>query len=105
MFAFISDALALIRLRRTLLAYLSCKLTYNLLVDTVNDDLVGLGNIELDSVCFLNNNRMRVTEVKSNLVAALCSTITNALDLESLGVTVCNTLYQVRDKSSCKTVK
>ena len=52
------DALALLRLRRTLLADFSCELTYSLLVDTVYHNLVWLRNFKLDSVCILKYYRM-----------------------------------------------
>lgn len=45
-FTGVADSLALIRLRRTLLADLAGKLTNLLLIDTRYNDLVGLGYVE-----------------------------------------------------------
>ena len=48
---------------------------------------------------------MRVTEVHNKVLALLSRTVTNALDVERFGVAVCNALYHIVDKSSCKTVE
>ena len=54
----ITDALALIRLRRTLGAYFGSELTYGLLVVTADDDLARGGNINGDAVALRHDNLM-----------------------------------------------
>ena len=76
------DALALVRLRRSLLADFRCELADLLLVDTIDDDLVRSRNFDLDLVRFRNDDLMRETEVHNQVCALLLNTVANTVDFE-----------------------
>lgn len=83
-FVIVLDALALVRLGRTLATNFCCKLADLLLVNTLNDDLVGVGNFDLDILGLGYDDLMRVADVQNEVLAFLSCTVTDAVDLEVL---------------------
>ena len=65
----ILDALALVRLGGTLLANFRCKLADLLLVGTGDNDLVGRGNLDGDTVDLGHSDLMRETDIENKLLA------------------------------------
>ena len=84
----ILDALALVRLRRSLAADLSSELADLLLVDAADDDLVLGRNVDGDAVDLIDNNRMGVAKVHDELLALLLCTVADTIDLKLLRVTL-----------------
>ena len=77
MFVSILDALALVRLRRSLLTNFSCKLADLLLIRTRDDDLVGTLNSDGDAVNLIKRYRMGITQVHGQGLAGLGYTVAN----------------------------
>src|SRR5207344_3494526 len=76
--ALVADALALVGLRRTLLADVRGDLADQLLADALHDDSRGLGHVELDAVGRLHRNRVRVAERELEVVALLLGPVADA---------------------------
>ncbi len=104
-FTGILDTLTEVGLRRSLGSDNSSNLSYSLLVDALNKDSCLIGTLELDTVSFLEDNGMRVTETENDLAVLLLYSVTYAYDLELLLVALGNTNDHVVEKSSGKTVK
>ena len=68
MLALVVDALALVRLRRSLLADLCCVLTNLLLVDALDNDNVRLRYIELNILSLRDDYLMREAQVQNILL-------------------------------------
>ncbi len=105
MFAFILETLAEVRLRRSLLADLRRNLTYILLVDTLYYNSIGIGNVECNTVLFLEGDCMGMTEAENEIFAVLYSLVANTDDYKLLGISVCNALYHVGNECSRESVK
>ena len=78
------DALALVGFRRSLGSDVGSKLANLLLVDAVDDDLVGSRNLNGDAVDLFHVHKVRETKVHNELVAFLGSSVADAVDLELL---------------------
>jgi hypothetical protein len=101
----ILDSLTLIRLRRTLLANFSCELSNLLLIGTGNDDAVGTGNLNGDSVDLRHYNIVREAEVHNEILALLLYTVTNTVNLKLLLEALGYTLNHVSDEGTGEAVK
>ena len=108
----ILDTLAMVRLGGSLAANNRCDLTNSLLVDTLHNDGVGVGNLEGDAIGLCNNKLLLghtlnknsssigtlelnavlflkyygvgVAETKNDLAVLLPNSVTNTYDLELL---------------------
>ena len=78
----ILNALAMVRLRRSCGSYLSCNLSNCLIVDTLYEYDVGLGNLKGNSIAILEGYGVAVSEVKSKGLAALGCSVTYSYDLK-----------------------
>jgi len=76
-----------------------------LLVDTPNDDLGGLGNVELDSLRRLDRDRVREAERKLEGLAAQLGAVADPLDLEALLITLGDSLHHVGDQAARQPVQ
>ena len=104
-FARIADALALVGFRRTFLADFRGKLADTLFVDTVDDDLQGIGNVNRDTVGLRHDDLMGITQVHHKVFALLCGAVAHALDLQLLFEAVGNALHHVADESAGEAVQ
>src|SRR3954469_12790606 len=86
--ALVADALALVGLRRALLADVRGDLADELLGDPLDDDARRLGHLELDALGRGDVDRMRVAEREREVLARELRAVADALDLEGLGVAV-----------------
>src|SRR3954451_16899422 len=82
--ALVADALALVGLRRALLADVRGGLADELLGDPPHDDARRLGHLELDAVRRLDRDRVRVAERELEVAALELRAVADALDLEAL---------------------
>ena len=105
MFVSILDALALVRLRRSLLTNFSCKLADLLLIRTRDDDLVGTLNSDGDAVNLIKRYRMGITQVHGQGLAGLGYTVANAVNLENLLEALGYTNNHVVDQGTGQTMQ
>src|SRR3954469_7329743 len=82
--ALVPDALALVGLRRALLADVRGDLADELLGDALHDDARRLRHLELDAVRRLDRDRVRVAERELEVAALEHGAVADALDLEAL---------------------
>src|SRR4051794_23486624 len=82
--ALVADALALVGLRRALLADVRGDLADELLRDPLHDDARRLRDLELDAVRRLDRHRVRVAERELEVAALEHGAVAHALDLEAL---------------------
>src|SRR3954469_23264455 len=83
--ALVADALALVGLRRPLLADDGGDLADLLLVVALDDHARGLGHLELDALRRLDRHGMRVAQGQLEVAALELRPIADALDLQRLG--------------------
>src|SRR3954462_1981545 len=96
--ALVADALALVGLRRPLLADDGGDLADLLLGDPLDDHARGLGHLELDAVGRLHRHGVRVAERQLEVLPLQLRAVTDALDLERLRVAVRDALDHVEDE-------
>src|SRR5699024_3577858 len=101
----ILDALALIRLRRTLLSHFGGKLAHLLLVAAVNDDLVGAGNLNGDAGDLLHGNLVGEAQVHDQLVALLGHTVADAVHVQLLLIALGDAHHHVVDQGPGQAVQ
>src|SRR3954471_24382180 len=94
--ALIADALALVGLRRPLLADDGGDLADLLLAVALDDHARRLGHLELDALRRLDRDRVRVAERQLEVAALELGAIADALDLQRLGEAAGNALDHVR---------
>ena len=75
------NTLAFVRLRQSLFSYLCGKFTNNLLIDTLNNNGVGVGHFNGNSLCGHHFNRMRIAQVHQQVFALQLRSVTNAVNL------------------------
>jgi len=103
--ASVTNTFALIGFGGTLAAYVGSELADNLLIDTGNDDAIGVGNVNSDTVDFRHNYLVRETEVHYKVFALLLNTVTNAENLKFLLVTFGYANNHVVEERACETVQ
>src|SRR5699024_9778879 len=101
----IADALALIRLRRTLGAYFGGELAHGLLVVAVDDDAARRGDFDGDAVALAHDNLMGVAQGHHKVLALLGGAVADALDLQLLGVALGYTVDHVGDEGPGQAVQ
>ena len=84
MLVIVLDALALVRLGRTLRAHFCCKLADLFLVDTLDNDLVRVRDIDLDVRVLGHGDRVREAQVHDQVLTFLHGSVADAVDLERL---------------------
>ena len=104
-FAGITNAFAVVRLRRLLRADHRCELADLLLVSAGNNDRQTIGYVDLDSGLFFNNNGVREADGKYGCIALFLDSVTDTLNFESLGVSVDYALDHVGDEGAGKTME
>src|SRR5215208_1148879 len=103
--ALIADALALVGLRRTLLADDRGHLADGLLGDAAHDHAGGLRDLEVDSLGSVQLDRVRIAERQDELAALQLSAVADALDLQALLEAVGDALDHVRDQAAREPVQ
>src|SRR3954454_6851633 len=103
--ALVADALALVGLRRPLLANDGGDLADLLLGDPLDDHARGLGHLELDALRGLDRYGMRVAERQLEVAALELGAIADALDLQGLREAVRDALDHVRHEGSREPVQ
>src|SRR3954453_7306877 len=103
--ALVADALALVGLRRPLLADDGGDLADLLLGDPLHDHARGLGHLELDALRRLDRHGMRVAERELEVAALELGAIADALDLQGLREAVGDALDHVRHERAREPVK
>src|SRR4029079_4067788 len=103
--ALVTDALALVGLRRPLLADDRRDLADNLLVVALDDDARRDGHLELDALRRLDRHRVRVAQSELEIAALQERAITDALDLQRLREAGGDALAQVRDQRAREPVQ
>src|SRR5699024_4387019 len=101
----VTDALALVGFRRTLLADFRSKLADLLLVRTGDDDRVRIRNVDRDAVGLGHRNLMRVAEVHNQILALLGNTVTNTLYAQLLLEAFGNANNHVIDQAAGQAVQ
>src|SRR4051794_22424336 len=96
--ALVPDALALVGLRRALLADVRGDLADELLGDAADDDAGRHRHLELDPVGRLDRHRMRVAEGQLEVPALELRAVADALDLQALLEAVGDAADHVRDQ-------
>ena len=106
------NTLTMIGLGGSLASDYRCDLSNRLLVVTLNNDSIGVRNLEGDSFGLGDEELLlrhtvykRVTKEELKGLALLCYLVTNTNNLKGLGITVGNALYHVRDKRTGKAMK
>src|SRR3954462_4175517 len=94
--ALVADALALVGLRRPLLADDGGDLAHLLLGVALDDHARGLGHLELDPLRRLDRHGVRVAERQLQVAALELRAVADALDLERLRVAVGDAFHHVR---------
>ena len=84
MLVIVLDALALVRLGRTLRAHFCCKLADLFLVDTLDNDLVRVRDIDLDVRVLGHGDRVREAQVHDQVLTFLHGSVADAVDRERL---------------------
>src|SRR5919204_4029739 len=103
--ALVADALALVGLRRALLADVGGDLADLLLGDAPDDHARGLGHLELDAVRRLDGDRVRVAERELEVLALELRAVADALDLQALLEAVGDALDHVRHQRAREAVQ
>src|SRR5829696_6945018 len=103
--ALVADALALVGLRRALLADVGGDLADELLVDPLDDDARRLRDLELDPLRRLDRHGVRVAERELEVAAAGLGPVADALDLQRLGVALGDAVDHVEDERARQTVQ
>src|SRR3954447_17157544 len=103
--ALVADALALVGLRRPLLADDGRDLADLLLGDALDDHARGLGHLELDALRRLDRHGVRVAERQLEVAALELGAIADALDLERLGEAGRDAFDHVRDQRARQPVQ
>src|SRR5829696_6822561 len=103
--ALVADALALVGLRRALLADDRRHLAHGLLGDAADDDARGHRDLEVDSLGSLELDRVRVAERQHELLALELCAVADALDLEALLEAVRHALDHVRNQAAGEAVE
>ena len=96
MLAQVVDALALVRLRRTLGTDLGGNLADLLLVDALDVDVGVVRALEGDALRGGVDHRVRVTQGQIQVLALELNTVANAGELEDLGVALGDAAYKQR---------
>ena len=99
------DALALVRLGRSLTTDFGCKLADLLLVDTLDDDVVCVGDVDLDVLVLAHDDLVGVTEVHDKVLAFLAGAVADAVDLQLLFKAVGHADDHVVDQRTGQTVQ
>src|SRR3954469_8395933 len=103
--ALVADALALVRLRRALLADVRGDLADELLVDALDDDARRQRHLELDALRRLDRDRVRVPQRELEVAAAGLGPVADALDLKRLGVALGHAVDHVEDERAGEPVQ
>src|SRR3954454_11774390 len=105
MLALVTDALALVRLRRADLADTRGDLADGLLGGPAHGDARGLRHFELDAGRGLDRHGMRVAHRQLEVLALECCAVADALDLEALLEAVGHALDHVRHERAGEAVQ
>src|SRR5271155_310316 len=103
--ALVADALALVGLRRALLADDGGHLADGLLGDPPHDDARRLGHLELDAIRCGNRHRVRVADRQLEVLALELRAVADALDLETLLVARGHALDHVGNERAGESVQ
>src|SRR4051812_15802596 len=103
--ALVADALALVGLRRALLADVGRDLADDLLGDALDHDARGLRHLEGDALRRLDRHRVRVAQRKLEVASLELRAVADALDLERLGEADRDALDHVRDQRARQAVQ
>ena len=76
-----------------------------MLVGTGDNDLVGRGNLDGDTVDLGHSDLMRETDIENKLLALFSGTVTYAVDFKLLLVALADAGHHVGDECAGKTVK
>ena len=95
----------MVGLRLSLGADLCCDLAADLLVDCLNDDGVGIRNVEGVLCCLFEEDGVRVTKLELKLLAVLGYSVSYTYDLELLCVALGYTDHHIVDECTGETVE
>ena len=101
----ILDTLALIGFRRSLGSDVGGELADLLLVNAVDDHLVGSRNLDGDAIDLFHGHKVGVAKVHDELVAFLAGSVADAVDVELLLEAIGNTDNHIVDEAAGQTVQ